>query len=75
MKLEMFWDFKDRSFRTEQLLIELYKQLKNSGANQLGVVSLDSNGMMIQGNNNRYKICYLIECYIYLIDQFSNVLI
>ncbi|KAL1518038.1 hypothetical protein ABEB36_001724 [Hypothenemus hampei] len=46
VKLELFWDFKDRSFRTEQLLIQLHKQLKSNGSNQL--VPLDANGMIMQ---------------------------
>ncbi|KAH1002194.1 hypothetical protein HUJ04_008305 [Dendroctonus ponderosae] len=47
VKLEMFWDFKDRSLRTEQLLIELLKQLKNAEDAQC-FVSVDPEGMVLQ---------------------------
>ncbi|XP_050294960.1 zinc finger protein ZFP2-like isoform X2 [Anthonomus grandis grandis] len=51
VKLEMFWEFKDRSIRTEQVLMELYSKLKHSGSHQC-VVSLDVNGMMLQVSSN-----------------------
>ncbi|CAG9770477.1 unnamed protein product [Ceutorhynchus assimilis] len=54
VKLEIFWDFKDRSFRTEQLLIELYKQLKTGGPHC--VVSLDENGMILPVSNHHQII-------------------
>lgn len=44
----MFWDFKDRSLRTEQLLIELLKQLKNAEDVQC-LVEVDTEGMIMQG--------------------------
>ncbi|KAH1008175.1 hypothetical protein HUJ05_008756 [Dendroctonus ponderosae] len=50
VKLEMFWDFKDRSLRTEQLLIELLKQLKNAEDAQC-FVSVDPEGMVLQGQS------------------------
>ncbi|XP_030766059.1 zinc finger protein 260-like [Sitophilus oryzae] len=53
-KLEMFWDFKDKSFRTEQILVELYKQFKDTvhetsqSPQEQCVVSIDSNGLIVQ---------------------------
>ncbi|KAF7282865.1 uncharacterized protein LOC143203804 [Rhynchophorus ferrugineus] len=53
-KLEMFWDFKDKSFRTEQLLHGLYKQFKDAvndggqNSQEQCVVSIDSNSLIVQ---------------------------
>ncbi|XP_066250750.1 zinc finger protein 502-like isoform X1 [Euwallacea similis] len=50
VKLDMFWDFKYRSFRTEQFLLAVYKQLKSGGSTQQCLVQIE-NVMIVPVNN------------------------
>lgn len=49
VKLEMFWEFKYRSLKTEQFLIDLCKQLKNGHGDQQCLVQIEDSGMILEG--------------------------
>lgn len=58
VKLEMFWEFKYRSLKTEQFLIDLCKQLKSSQGDQQCLVQIEDSGMILEVPNQHQVLSH-----------------